>query len=66
MLAPSVGLVDSVWQAGAAWGVEEAVEWQLAGAPAAAAAAVAVVKELGCAAALIACVAPRAPSCLAP
>ncbi len=69
MLAPSVGLVGSVWRAEAVLGVEEAAEWELAGAPAAAAAAAAVaavVKELGCAVAPDACVAPRAPFCLAP
>lgn len=65
MLVPSVGPVGSVRRAVVAWGVEEAAEWQPAGAPVAAAAVV-VVKELGCAAAPDAGVAPRAPSGLAP
>lgn len=45
VLAPSVGLVGSVWRAEAVWGVGEAAELQPAEAPAAAAAA-AVVAEL--------------------
>ena len=68
VLALSVGLVGSVWQAVVVWGVEEVAEWQPAAAPAAAAAAAAaaVVRELGCAAAPDVCVAPRATFCLAP
>ena len=66
MLTPSVGLVGSVRWAVAVWGVEEAAEWRPAAAPAAAAAVAAVAKELGCAAAPDACVAPRAPFYLAP
>ena len=72
VLALSVGLVGSVWQAVVVWGVEEVAEWQPAAAPAAvvaaavAAAAVAVVKELGCVAAPDVCAAPHATFCLAP
>lgn len=64
VLAPSVGLVGSVWRAEVVWGVGEAAEWRPAEAPAAA--AVVVVKGLECAAAPDACVVPRAPFCSAP
>lgn len=64
MLAPSVGLVDSVGQAVEASGAVEDAELWLVEAPAAA--VVVVARELGCAAAPDACVAPHAPFCLAP
>lgn len=68
MLAPSVGLVDSVGQAVEALGAVEDAELWLVEALAAAVVvvAVAVARELGCAAAPDACVAPHAPFCLAP
>lgn len=64
MLAPSVGLVDSVGQAVEGSGAVEDAELWLVEVPAAAAAVVAT--ELGCAAAPDACVAPHVPFCLAP